>query len=286
MKTKTRLQKTLNELTADKKQEVVQLEIALRTLKLETLDLHVKNLQIQEVALNAQRESEEKDRVITTLRKELDSLKRTLQPKHAQVSLQELEESLPPLELEGLLPHTTVESLTSFTSPRTSVTVSQTDRSLTALASPVKFSVLHEARAERKLRKLTSDEKPQERSSSVLPSDISRDSIPSRPPPAKKSVALLRGAFSNLHTAPTSKPAGTRSTSSMRASVNVTPKPRAEVTSPVVKPSSATTVPMSEPIKRLAARLNHKLLTPEEAEALVRLSRGLDRQASRQVNLS
>jgi len=293
MKNKAKLHKNLGDLTTEKKQEVVHLEIALRTLKLETLDLHVKNLQIQEVALTAQRESQAKDRVITNLQRELEQLKRTMQPKFAQVSLQDLEDGLPPLELDALMPQSTMDSrmtIGSFTSPRVSMTLPpSTDRStMSSMASPVKFSVLNEARAERKMRKIageelkpTDREKPNQRSSSVLPSNISHDSIP-RSVPTKKPVALLRGAFSNLHQAP-AKAAGTRSTSSMRASVMPKPKPRPEVTSPTFKPSSATvSTPMSEPIRRLAARLNQKLLTPEEAEALVRLSRGLNRQ----VNLS
>jgi len=293
MKNKAKLHKNLGDLTTEKKQEVVHLEIALRTLKLETLDLHVKNLQIQEVALTAQRESQAKDRVITNLQRELEQLKRTMQPKFAQVSLQDLEDGLPPLELDALMPQSTMDSrmtIGSFTSPRVSMTLPpSTDRStMSSMASPAKFSVLNEARAERKMRKIageelkpTDREKPNQRSSSVLPSNISHDSIP-RSVPMKKPVALLRGAFSNLHQAPV-KAAGTRSTSSMRASVMPKPKPRPEVTSPTFKPSSATvSTPMSEPIRRLAARLNQKLLTPEEAEALVRLSRGLNRQ----VNLS
>lgn len=293
MKNKAKLHKNLGELTTEKKQEVVQLEIALRTLKLETLDLHVKNLQIQEVALTAQRESQAKDRVITNLQRELEQLKRTMQPKFAQVSLQDLEDGLPPLELDALMPQSTLDAhmtIGSFTSPRVSMTLPpSTDRStMSSMASPVKFSVLNEARAERKMRKIAGDElkptdreKPNQRSSSVLPSNISHDSIP-RSAPAKKPATLLRGAFSNLHQAP-AKAAGTRSTSSMRASLMPKPKPRPEVTSPTFKPNCATaSTPMSEPIKRLAARLNQKLLTPEEAEALVRLSRGLNRQ----VNLS
>ncbi len=133
MKNKAKLHKNLGDLTTEKKQEVVQLEIALRTLKLETLDLHVKNLQIQEVALTAQRESEAKDRVITNLQRELEQLKKTMQPKFAQVSLQDLEDELQPLELETLMPQTTFDShrtVGSFTSPRVSLTLPpSTDRS-------------------------------------------------------------------------------------------------------------------------------------------------------------
>ena len=292
MKNKAKLHKNLGDMTTEKKQEVVQLEIALRTLKLETLDLHVKNLQIQEVALTAQRESQAKDRVINSLQRELDQLKRTMQPKFAQVSLQDLEEEISPLELEALVPQTmnAYKTVASFTSPRVSVTMPpSTDRSmLSSAASPAKFSVLRDARAERKMRKLaegeeksSEQEKTNQRSSSVLPGNISQDSIP-RPAPVKKAVTLLRGAFSNLHQAP-ARQQGTRSTSSMRTSLMPRPKPRPEVVSPTFKQTSATAaVPMSEPIKRLTARLNQKLLTPEEAEALVRLSRGLNRQ----VNLS
>lgn len=78
LKVKAELQSSIGNMKVDKKREVLELQIALRNLKLEKLDLHVQNSQIKQEALKVKQESKAKDRLISKMKDELDTMKKQL----------------------------------------------------------------------------------------------------------------------------------------------------------------------------------------------------------------
>jgi kinesin family protein 18/19 len=87
LKQKSELQRALASMSTDKRKEVLQLQIELRTLKLEKLDLHMQNIKIKQEAIEAHQASEAKDKVISQMKKELDEMKKRLHEKEMKKEL-------------------------------------------------------------------------------------------------------------------------------------------------------------------------------------------------------
>jgi kinesin family protein 18/19 len=87
MKQKAGLQRTLSSMHSDKRRELLELQIALRTLKMEKLDLDMQNCQMRQMAIEARRQSEAKDKEILEIRQQLETMRKALNKKHTEVSV-------------------------------------------------------------------------------------------------------------------------------------------------------------------------------------------------------
>lgn len=75
MKQKQLLQKEMSSVKDNKRRDLLELQIAVRTLKLEKLDIHMQNLNIQQQALESKKISEEKDKIIEEMKHEINQMR-------------------------------------------------------------------------------------------------------------------------------------------------------------------------------------------------------------------
>ncbi|OMJ86349.1 hypothetical protein SteCoe_12136 [Stentor coeruleus] len=78
LKTKSNLQQAMSILKKDDKKEILELQIMLRNLKLEALDLHIQNTQIKQEAQKNKEESEAKDAIINRMKQEIEEMKKQI----------------------------------------------------------------------------------------------------------------------------------------------------------------------------------------------------------------
>jgi hypothetical protein len=78
LKAKARLQRELSGLQDDRQRDILQLEITVRTLKMEKMDLYVQNQEMKQRVVDTQRISDERERVIIALRQEMEEMKKQL----------------------------------------------------------------------------------------------------------------------------------------------------------------------------------------------------------------
>ena len=78
LKAKTALQKQLSSLQTDRQLDILQLEITVRSLKMEKMDLYVQNQEMRQRMANSQKVSEEKERTIVALRLEVEEMKKQM----------------------------------------------------------------------------------------------------------------------------------------------------------------------------------------------------------------
>ncbi|CAG9314689.1 unnamed protein product [Blepharisma stoltei] len=126
MKQKQTLQKEMGNVKDSKKRDLLELQIAVRTLKLEKLDLHMQNLELQKKAEESEKISEEKDKIIQEMKKEIDNMKRRIKSRqNSLLPLQELEmneENLKPDNLYDSLGDTIRVIPTKLSNPSPKVT--------------------------------------------------------------------------------------------------------------------------------------------------------------------
>lgn len=78
MKAKARLQRELSGLQDDRQRDILQLEITVRTLKMEKMDLYIQNQEMKQRVADTQKLSDERQRVIIALRQEMEEMKKQL----------------------------------------------------------------------------------------------------------------------------------------------------------------------------------------------------------------
>lgn len=78
LKQKQALQKEMESIKDEKQRDLLELQIALRSLKLEKMDLFVQNMKFRQQAKEAQIEINNKDKIITQMQQELNSMKEQL----------------------------------------------------------------------------------------------------------------------------------------------------------------------------------------------------------------
>lgn len=231
VKQKASLQRTLSSMHSDKRREFLQLQIALRTLKMEKLDLNIQNCKMRQFALEAQRESVEKDKVINAMKQQLENMRKALHKRDIVPQTDESPEKIDFKRSYTKPPLTIVEENLPVTdrAPPPSISMSYSTRRL----QEVKFSALEQARDLRKssvrskhpaedtldfLMKYipTNREEPPARAPKVLTVTLDRpsrssSSISKRQPQAPVSASggyistNKRGAFSYLHQAKTGR---------------------------------------------------------------------------------
>ncbi|CAG9314949.1 unnamed protein product [Blepharisma stoltei] len=295
LKVKTELQNSIGNMKVDKKREILELQIALRNLKLEKLDLHIQNTQIKQEALKVKQESEAKDKIISQMKSELDTMKKQLTKQAAlprrkdiyhSASTNSFHKAEDYPKLQNDLSQEFVTSFGYVSSPKTQ--------------KIIKLSGLDEARRARKLelQSLSSSKKNIKHQNSYIPNhpgDI--DEVPdkkievirsssvsgSRPMSSKldssknskKGTVVhtsVRGVFSNL------QKANERFLSADRR--RATPKeerPKAEDTKiiTIAKEKTGKDIKKKEEVtkmnlSKLAKSLNQRILTAEEAAEIVR----------------
>lgn len=78
LKAKARLQRELSGLQDDRQRDILQLEITVRTLKMEKMDLYIQNQEMRQRVADTQKLSDERQRVIVALRQEMEEMKKQL----------------------------------------------------------------------------------------------------------------------------------------------------------------------------------------------------------------
>jgi hypothetical protein len=78
LKAKSNLQQTMSILKKDDKREILELQIMLRNLKLEALDLHFQNSQIKQEAQKNKEESQAKDLIINKMKQEIEDMRKQI----------------------------------------------------------------------------------------------------------------------------------------------------------------------------------------------------------------
>lgn len=78
LKAKSRLQRELSSLQDDRQKDILQLEITVRTLKMEKMDLYIQNQEMKQRVEDTQKQSDEKERVIMALRLEMEEMKKQM----------------------------------------------------------------------------------------------------------------------------------------------------------------------------------------------------------------
>jgi hypothetical protein len=208
---------------SDKRRELLELQIALRTLKMEKLDLNMQNCQMRQIAIEARRQSEEKDKEILEMRQQLEAMRRALNKKHreASVSPEKTDFSLRSLPKQPLtlmqdnLPATDRAAPpvmpTSFSSRRLSeVQISTLDKVRDLWKPTLKSKQVSENTVDFLTKYLPTHEEPRAKTPKVLTVTLERPSrsssaIGKRQPQAPVSVnggyitSNKRGAFSYLH---------------------------------------------------------------------------------------
>lgn len=153
LKAKTALQKQLSSLQTDRQLDILQLEITVRSLKMEKMDLYVQNQEMRQRMANSQKLSEEKERTIVALRLEVEEMKKQAVGNSARMSeIDVRSEGVSPHDIDtssSAHMHSSRQSSTSFT------LASPQDHSTDVKLKPLFLSDLHQVRALRKFEKVT-----------------------------------------------------------------------------------------------------------------------------------
>jgi len=151
LKAKTALQKQLSSLQTDRQLDILQLEITVRSLKMEKMDLYVQNQEMRQRMANSQKVSEEKERTIVALRLEVEEMKKQMVGNSARMSeIDVRSEGVSPHDIDtssSAHMHSSRQSSTSFT------LASPQDHSTETKPKPLFLSDLHHVRALRKFEK-------------------------------------------------------------------------------------------------------------------------------------
>ena len=150
LKTKTALNKQLSGLQSDQQRDILQLEVTVRSLKLEKMDLYVQNEEMRQQVANSQKISEEKERMIVALRLEVEEMKKQIG--NSPLRLSEID-----VRSEGVSPHSidTSSSIHMHSSHQssTSFTLSSPQDHSESKSKPIFLTNLHQVRALRKFEK-------------------------------------------------------------------------------------------------------------------------------------
>lgn len=188
LKTKTNLQQSMSILKKDDKKDILELQIMLRNLKLEALDLHIQNSQIKQVAQKNKEESEAKDLIIHKMRQEIEDMKKQIstmtQPSFNNTQVDEFS--------------------ASFNFSKVSLEESPTIKQF--LVSPklsekkIKLSKLEEARRARKEGKNSVSVKDEEKTQEKFVPGFRANSVSTVfKPEIKTANKVVKGAFSNIY---------------------------------------------------------------------------------------
>lgn len=153
LKAKSVLHKRLSSLQTDRQLDILQLEITVRSLKMEKMDLYIQNQEMKQKMANSQKISEEKERTIVALRLEVEEMKKQMVGSSARLSeIDVRSEGVSPHDIDtssSAHMHSSRQSSTSFT------LVSPTDHSSPDIKPKSLFlSDLHQVRALRKFEKV------------------------------------------------------------------------------------------------------------------------------------
>jgi hypothetical protein len=75
---RARIQNMFTNMQSSKKKDIIELQIAMRRLKLEKADLHLQNLEIKKEIMTSKRQNESKDKKLKILQSEIEKMKRDL----------------------------------------------------------------------------------------------------------------------------------------------------------------------------------------------------------------
>jgi kinesin family protein 18/19 len=246
-KEKTALQQTLSTLASSKQRQFLEVQLDLRALKLEKVDLHLQNRKIKEEAKEVRRQSEQKDLIIRDMQQQLDSLKlklsRThLRPDSVQPQRNQSDEAEPINEHKP-------SGKANRQRRKTPASPVHVKLSLSSQVSPVKYKIspLKEARSQVKLKA----KEPAQSSVTFLSNYVSMTRPITAPRPAEHPRAISQ---SPTHRQPKSKKASSKGAFSSSSGVKASQVPAQRYLS----------------LYALAASLNHKILNSKEAASLAK----------------
>jgi hypothetical protein len=78
LKTKGKLQRELAALRDDRQRDLLQMEVTVRTLKMEKMDLYIQNQEMKQEVADSRKQTEEKEKLISALRQEMEEMKKQL----------------------------------------------------------------------------------------------------------------------------------------------------------------------------------------------------------------
>lgn len=78
LKTKGKLQRELAALRDDRQRDLLQMEVTVRTLKMEKMDLYIQNQEMKQEVADSRKQTEEKEKLISALRLEVEEMKKQL----------------------------------------------------------------------------------------------------------------------------------------------------------------------------------------------------------------
>mgnify|MGYP000137747334 FL=1 len=231
MKQKQKLQNELAGVKDTKKKEILELQISVRNLKIEKTDLHIQNLEYRQKAIQAQKQSDEKDQIISKMQEELNQVRSQL-PKSCT--------EFPELEFKN-----SEELPEEETIPKVESSIEIKPMCTTPTKKRPKISPLEYHRNLRKSNNLSNQpaKKTLEfikayKNTEVTPAQRSSSSVRTEAkPPVLQVSNAKRGAFSNLHK-PSSKTRVSRANSVDRVkkkpNENTAAKPKSR-NSPILK---------------------------------------------------
>lgn len=257
LKTKSNLQQAMSILKKDDKKEILELQIMLRNLKLEALDLHIQNTQIKQEAQKNKEESQAKDAIINRMKQEIEEMKK-------QISTM----------TQSSYVHTPNEDFSaSFTCSKVSFEESPTIKQF--ILSPknsekkIKLSKLEEARRARKEVKSSNfvlKEKIEEITKPELSERLRANSVTTNVKPSEglqKGQKSLKGAFSNIYQIENMKDRY-KSVERHRTPTQKETERKNLIAKNVLQQKSQSS------ISSLVKGLNSKILTAEEATDIVK----------------
>jgi kinesin family protein 18/19 len=247
MREKTALQQTLGT-TSSKQRQFLEVQLDLRALKLEKVDLHLQNRKIKEEAKEVRRQSEQKDLIILDMQQQLDSLKLKLSSTHLRP------ESVQPQRNQSdegeLIKEHKPSGKGSRRRRKTPASPVHVKLTLSQQISPVKFKIspLNEARSQVKLKAT----EPAQSSVTFLSNYVALTRPTTAPRPVEHPRAISQSPTTHKQTK--SKKAPSKGAFSSTSGVK------------------ASQVPVQRYLSlyALEASLNHKILNSKEAAALVK----------------
>lgn len=279
LKNKGKLQRELAALRDDKQRDLLQMEVTVRTLKMEKMDLYIQNQEMRQEVADSRRASAEKEKLISTLRQEMEEMKKQLtvasrgvsegdsedpESSHAHISRQSSMSflSLPPDMADGRYKGPVISDLNRVRAMRKAEISKSAKRSESAegflAAYPGSGSRGDETTLLQGVKEQTVDE------------EVESAAVP-QPKVKVSSVSIISKRFDSKRPSSKNPKTSPRSLLRVRSVSNARERPASAMTSKARSP-----VPKKEPPKagktsmsKLLASLHRKILSGEEAESLV-----------------
>lgn len=265
LKAKSNLQQAMSILKKDDKKDILELQIMLRNLKLEALDLHIQNTQIKQEALRNKEESEAKDLIINKMKEEIESMRKQITNMNRTSLI-----GTPNEDLSGILSCSKVSFEESPTIKHFLMSPKNSERKIT-------LSKLEEARRARKEVKSNNIPVKDPVEEITQPNFSDRLRANSLAGGVKSSEGLqkvqknLKGAFSNIY-----------QIENMKDRYKSVERHRTPTQREIEKKKLIAKVPTQQKsqvsIAQLIKGLNQKILTAEEASDIVKNSWGLKKK--------